>query len=1576
MKKLMQHTLLWVFIVLTSLLLISCNESEVIQLDAPTNVSILGNVVSWNAVEQASGYTVSVDNTEYQVQTTSYTILLTLPGTYQVKVRADGKGNYQTSSWSANVSYVIHEPEPIVYAISETFDDPAAVNEWDLGETQNMHDVQNGQLILTNTGVTPYPSRGKHLKVTLSEYPYLAVKVDDLGGSSPRWAIKILMAGDETSSRSVTPNDMSTTGLFFFDLTKVDGLENLDEAEFDLYIYIIESEGNYIKIDYLQSLANVPEINNFNHTSGITITGGTMVAEHGVLRISSTGSGQASAQMNLYLDTNIANMLDLFISEVGESSTFSLKVDGKTVINNATRYGHFGLDLEDFEIEKTGYANIEFIVNGEISIDRIANVVYHPYIQTFAAYDDETIYDLVSLIGSADVEVNDNDELVLYKVAALAGDAKVRLSGVSNFSTYPKFVFEVAAIDANTTLRVNINGHTVKNVTEVGTYEADLTSIYQSGYRIVTVEFFVIAEEDASVTISGYSFIRDENLSMNALPEKGDRVELEGMIIEEGVNSDNWGGNATIFSRNGQIWIVNTEFFSKGEVFAKNVDLSDYRYLNMQLDELTPGTTWKIDIVYNVGLPGEQVVTIQNEISAIGLFTYDLYALLNLNESSKITERISVNFFIIGGSGKIAQIDYLNLKQTPEAENEIILVKPVDNVLVGLEAEVLVSASLKFALGQVSIKVERNGVDVTSTVLVNGVFSADVEGIYTITYSANDVESKTRTITVSAEAVIVTDNTSTTIHFDQPLDILAEVEPDDGSVVTYEAFLGDDDVSDIVFTERLAGVRFMAPALGDYRIVMKSATTEPVEITVTVVSGWVSETSGTNQNTVVDGNIVFSYEGDFYWPKHEKTVTVKKEQPFLVVDAHSIAGGTWKLDIDTLMNNAIPENASAGLHVIDLTSLLGELDERVMKFTLLIVGGNVRLELNEFVLLSEAEVAENFNSIINVFPATRPTVSVNTPINVSAALKYAIDGQAVSIKVFDADELDVTSSVLNAGVVTLTRVGIYQIVYESPYATSVVRTVTVIDESQPILSTSNDSEATLDLKEAYPLNIEIENPVLGEVVTFVVTKDDELDDLSATLIEEGVFAANETGVYTVTISYPGAADLVQTLTVVSGWEHQVVSSGEFGSKFANDEFTLYYVGSHNWPKSTYRMNITTDLTPFVSFTVNSITGGTWKFVLGDVYPHDIIAEGTTTGHILIDLRAVAALAGYGETHKELNMAFEVLIVGTDVELKLTPFALLTLAEVAQQYNQITNISPEPNTSVLPNQEVNVLATLKYPVVGESVAMTVKDEANLDVTDTVLIGGKFKAETPGLYTVYYTSALADPVTRVIEVVAPETPMITSTSDALKTILIDEEYVIQASVENPVDGQTLSYAVYKDGGEIDIAPIVFDVSTMTFVVDATGSYAIVISYLGADDLILTVVVQTAWELEVQSSGTFEISYADGVTTIHYNGDYYWPSAKIAYAVTTDETPYLLLQVDNITGGTWKMDLGKEYTTELIPASGDAGQIIIDLRDYVAAAGYAQTNLELNMTFTVFIVGGDVTLEISAMQFLTQAERDLLP
>jgi len=92
--------------------LTSCTKS----LPAPTNVQINENsVLMWDAVENAKGYKVSVDGTEYDTTTTSYDLSkLNLPvGIHTIKVKAlSDSDKLKDSPYSESIKYEITESGP------------------------------------------------------------------------------------------------------------------------------------------------------------------------------------------------------------------------------------------------------------------------------------------------------------------------------------------------------------------------------------------------------------------------------------------------------------------------------------------------------------------------------------------------------------------------------------------------------------------------------------------------------------------------------------------------------------------------------------------------------------------------------------------------------------------------------------------------------------------------------------------------------------------------------------------------------------------------------------------------------------------------------------------------------------------------------------------------------------------------------------------------------------------------------------------------------------------------------------------------------------------------------------------------------------------------------------------------------------------------------------------------------------------------------------------------------------------------------------------------------------------------
>ena len=88
-------------------------ESGKIELQTPTNIRMDGTLLTWDKVENADYYMVSVDGVEKLTSKNRYDLsILSLPDTYGVQVMALGDGEkYEDSGWSKVKEYLVEGPE-------------------------------------------------------------------------------------------------------------------------------------------------------------------------------------------------------------------------------------------------------------------------------------------------------------------------------------------------------------------------------------------------------------------------------------------------------------------------------------------------------------------------------------------------------------------------------------------------------------------------------------------------------------------------------------------------------------------------------------------------------------------------------------------------------------------------------------------------------------------------------------------------------------------------------------------------------------------------------------------------------------------------------------------------------------------------------------------------------------------------------------------------------------------------------------------------------------------------------------------------------------------------------------------------------------------------------------------------------------------------------------------------------------------------------------------------------------------------------------------------------------------------
>jgi hypothetical protein len=165
-------------------------------LSTPENLAVneQEKTLTWNAVENASGYIVSVDGEEYSALTdTKYSLAgLTEAKTYSLKVKAlgkDGFGQYADSEWSAAAEYTVLEPktdEPTEPEQPEPETLPAPENLQISDANLTWDEVPNasGYIVSIDDGETSMINDATYSLSYLTEYKTYQIKVKAVGNGT------------------------------------------------------------------------------------------------------------------------------------------------------------------------------------------------------------------------------------------------------------------------------------------------------------------------------------------------------------------------------------------------------------------------------------------------------------------------------------------------------------------------------------------------------------------------------------------------------------------------------------------------------------------------------------------------------------------------------------------------------------------------------------------------------------------------------------------------------------------------------------------------------------------------------------------------------------------------------------------------------------------------------------------------------------------------------------------------------------------------------------------------------------------------------------------------------------------------------------------------------------------------------------------------------------------------------------------------------------------------------------------------------------------------------------------------
>ena len=159
--------LLMIWMIICCGLVAACKDKPQ-RLNTPQNLVVNGTVLSWDKVEDASGYIVYYQYKEYTVDKCSYDLVaLTEPNTYTIQVLARGDGKKFEDSHFATITYTVEENEgiePTPEVPPETELQPTENLKYTLLEDYSGYEVSRGGADLTGALVIP------------REYRYLPVK--------------------------------------------------------------------------------------------------------------------------------------------------------------------------------------------------------------------------------------------------------------------------------------------------------------------------------------------------------------------------------------------------------------------------------------------------------------------------------------------------------------------------------------------------------------------------------------------------------------------------------------------------------------------------------------------------------------------------------------------------------------------------------------------------------------------------------------------------------------------------------------------------------------------------------------------------------------------------------------------------------------------------------------------------------------------------------------------------------------------------------------------------------------------------------------------------------------------------------------------------------------------------------------------------------------------------------------------------------------------------------------------------------------------------------------------------------
>ena len=582
---------------------------------------------------------------------------------------------------------------------------------------------------------------------------------------------------------------------------------------------------------------------------------------------------------------------------------------------------------------------------------------------------------------------------------------------------------------------------------------------------------------------------------------------------------------------------------------------------------------------------------------------------------------------------------------------------------------------------------------------------------------------------------------------------------------------------------------------------------------------------------------------------------------------------------------------------------------------------------------------------VNVVDTTAPVITItgDNPVTIELGSTYTDEGAT-------ATDLSADITVTSTSTVDTSIVGSYTVTYTAAdasgnEATTVTRTVNVVDTTAPVITITGDNPVTIELGSTYTDE--------GATAT----------DLSAdiTVTSTSTVDTSVVGSYTVTYTAADASGneattVTRTVNVVDTTAPVITITGdnpvtiELGSTYTDEGATATDLSADITVTSTSTVDTSIVGSYTVTYTAADASGNEATTVTRTVNVVDTTAPVITiTGDNPVTIELGSTYTDEGATATDLSADITVTSTST-VDTSIVGSYTVTYTAADASGNEATTVTRTVN--VVDTTAPVITITGDNPVTIE-LGSTYTDEGATatDLSGDITVTSTSTVDTSivGSYTVTYTAADASgneatTVTRTVNVVDTTAPVITITGDNPVTIELGSTYTDEGATATDLSGDiTVTSTSTVDTSIVGSYTVTYtaadasgnEATTVTRTVNVVDTTAPVITITGDNPVTIELgstytdegatATDLSGDITVTSTSTVDTSVVGSYTVTYTAAD---ASGNEATTVTrtvnvVDTTaPVITITGDNPV----TIELGSTYTDEGATATDLSGDITV--------------------------------------------------